>query len=67
MFARRLVEVLVGTGLTGLCIYSIRAGTWRGAYRVYSRENEPFGFWAGVLITLAIGAAFLFGATSWRE
>ena len=66
MLARRLVEVLIGVGLIGFCLHAIWTGYARGSYRSYSRVNEPGSFWTTVLIVLAIGAAFLFGATSWR-
>jgi hypothetical protein len=32
-----------------------------GTFRSYSRSENPWSFWTGVLITLGVGIAFLFG------
>jgi hypothetical protein len=66
MLARRLVEVLIGAVLIGFVAYAIMTGSFRGGWRSYSRADEPWSFCGAVLINLAIGACFLFGATSWR-
>ena len=66
MFLRRLAEIAIGVALIAFTLYTARTGTARGAYRTYDRATEPWSFWLAVVIPLAIGAAFLFGATSWR-
>jgi hypothetical protein len=67
MFARRLVEVFFGVVIIGSSAYAIRNGSFRGAWRSYSRANEPWSFWSAVMVSAALGACFLFGLTSWRE
>jgi hypothetical protein len=67
MVGRRLVELFFAVVLIGSCVQAIRTGSFMGGWRSYCREEEPFSFWSGVLITLAIGLCFLFGFTSWRN
>ena len=66
MSAARLVEVLVGAALVGYCVYAIYTGRVLGRIRLYSRSQEPWTFWAVVLVGLACGVAFLLGNVSWR-
>jgi hypothetical protein len=63
----RAVELLVGFALVGYCAYAIYTGEVQGKFRLYSRSENPWAFWAAVLITLGIGTAFLVGAVSWRK
>jgi hypothetical protein len=63
----RAVELLVGFALIGYCAYAIFTGRVQGKFRSYSRDENPWSFWTGVLITLGVGTAFLFGAVSWRK
>jgi|HubBroStandDraft_1064217.scaffolds.fasta_scaffold334022_3 hypothetical protein len=67
MLGRRLVELFFAVVLIGVCVQAIRTGEYRGGWRSYSRTDDPFSFWSGVVITLAIGLCFLFGFTSWRQ
>jgi hypothetical protein len=63
----RAVELAVGFALVGYCAYAIYTGHILGRFRLYSRSERPWSFWATVLITFGIGLAFLFGAVSWRN
>jgi hypothetical protein len=67
MWWRRLIELFFAVVLIGYSVQAIRTGDFRGSWRTYSRADQPFSFWSGVLITLAIGLCFLFGFTSWRN
>jgi hypothetical protein len=63
----RAVELVVGVALVGYCAYSLRAGRIMGKFRSYERSERPWSFWSGIIITLGIGLAFLFGVVSWRK
>jgi hypothetical protein len=63
----RAIEVLIGFALVGYSAYAIFTGNVLGKFRSYSRSENPWSFWTAVLITLAVGTAFLFGAVSWRN
>jgi len=63
----RAVELAIGSAMVGYCAYAIYRGEILGKFRVYSRSEHPWSFWAAVLITFVIGLAFLFGAVSWRN
>jgi hypothetical protein len=63
----RAVELLVGFALVGYCVYAMYTGKVLGKFRSYSRSENPWSFWIGVLVTLGVGTAFLFGAVSWRK
>ena len=65
--AHRAVELLVGFALIGYGAYAIYTGQVLGKYRPYSRGEDPWSFWTAVVVTLGVGAAFLFGAVSWRN
>lgn len=67
MTSRRLVELMVGGSLVGYCGYAIHMGSVVGRFRSYSRREEPWKFWAIILITLAFGVVFLLGAVTWRS
>ncbi len=63
----RAVEVVVGLALIGYGAYCIYNGQVLGKFRSYDRSQNPWSFWTAVLITLAIGTAFLLGSVSWRR
>lgn len=63
----RAVELAIGFALVGCCAYAIYAGQIPGRFRVYIRSEQPWSFWAAVLITFGISLAFLFGFVSWRN
>jgi hypothetical protein len=63
----RAFEVLVGLALIGYGTYSIYTGHVLGKFRSYDRSESPWSFWTAVLVTVAVGTAFLFGAVSWRH
>jgi hypothetical protein len=63
----RAVELIVVFALVGYCAYAIYTGHALGKFRSYSRSEDPWSFWATVLITFGISLAFLFGAVSWRN
>jgi hypothetical protein len=63
----RAVELVVGFALVGYCAYAIYTGHILGKFRLYTRSEHPWSFWATVLITFGIGLAFLFGAVLWRN
>lgn len=63
----RVVELIVGIALVGYCAYALHTGRILGKYRSYAGDESPGFFWSGVLITFAIGLAFLFGFVSWRK
>lgn len=65
--SHRAIELLVGFVLLGYAAYAIYKGQVLGKFRPYSRAESPWSFWTTVLITLAVAAAFLFGAVSWRD
>ena len=64
---RRLVEIIVGAALIGSCVHAMYVGQVGGSWRVCRRSEAPWMFWFIVVISAGIGAAFLFGAVSWRE
>lgn len=63
----RAIELLIGFALLGYCAFEIYAGKAQGKFRSYDRREDPGSFWISVLLQLVIGAAFLFGATSWHN
>lgn len=63
----RAAELVIGLALLAYGAYSIYTGHVQGKFRSYSRGDNPWSFWTAVLITLGVGAAFLFGAVSWRK
>jgi hypothetical protein len=63
----RAVELLIGFALVGYGAYAIYTGKVLGKFRSYSRDENPWSFWTGVLVTLGVGIAFLFGAVSWHK
>jgi hypothetical protein len=65
-FVHRATELGIGTVLVGYCIYAVCSGEVLGKFRRYDRNEDPWSFWATVLIALGIGAAFLLGAIAWR-
>jgi hypothetical protein len=57
-FTHRAIELIVGFSLVGYCTYAIYTGRVLGKFRSYSRSQEPWSFWATVLITAGVGAMF---------
>ena len=66
MLTRRIVEILIGAVVVGYCAYAVCSGRVRGRFRSHDRRDEPWTFWAIVLVAFACGAAFLCGVVSWR-
>jgi hypothetical protein len=64
--SRRLVEIVLGLALVGYFVYAISSGLVLGRTRSYSRQQDPWRYWAIVLVGLSCGVAFLLGAVSWR-
>ncbi len=63
----RVIELLIGLSLLGFCAYEIYTGEAKGAWRSYSRSEEPWSYWTSMVLKLSITAAFLFGYTAWRK
>jgi uncharacterized membrane protein YfcA len=61
------MELLVGFALVGYSTYAILSGRVAGRFRVFTRRENPWSFWATVVFTLCIGFVFLLGYVSWRE
>ena len=66
MATHRLIEILVGAGVVGYCAGALWTGRVFGRRCSYNRREEPWLFWAIVVVGLACGVAFLLGAVSWR-
>jgi len=64
---QRAVDLLIGVALLGSCAYAMYTGRSIGKFRVYTRSEEPWSFWAGVLIVFGIGVAFLMGYVTWHN
>ena len=65
--AHRAVELIIGVAAVGYGAYALYTGNILGKFRWYARSENPWSFWATILITLGIGLAFLSGAVSWRN
>lgn len=60
------MEIVVGLALVGYFVHALSSGQVMGRTRLYSRQQDPWTFWAIVLVGLGLAAAFLLGAVSWR-
>jgi len=63
----RVLELLMGLALVAYGAYAIYTGSNRGAFRWYSRSEDPLAYWTGVLIELGIGAVCIFGSVTGRN
>jgi hypothetical protein len=63
----RVIELVVGFSVIGHFIYAMGTGSISGKFRLYTRREHPFSFWATVLIAFGIGIVFMFGQVSWRN
>ncbi len=67
MTTQRGLELLVGMALLGYAAYAVFTGTLQGKFRRFSRSEDPFAYWFGVLITAGVGLVCLVGAAAWRR
>ncbi|MBS0380768.1 MAG: hypothetical protein JSS29_19995 [Proteobacteria bacterium] len=67
MTMQRALQVLVGIALLGYVVYALHTGTLQGKFRQFSRSDDPFSFWFGVLVTAGIGLVCLFWAGPGRR
>ena len=57
----------LAVAVVGYAAYAIYTGSILGKFRAYNRSENPWSFWATILLTLGIGLVFLSGAVSWRN